>query len=350
MAEKSGTLLESVGQIQPSIVKALHPLWITTVEELVTTAYEDKGRAGLASALQMTPAEVEAMAQDLLPLVPLDVQQQMHIPPRVYGLGALDTFDGGQPKGLFDEEGLSKSLPERVSLVDQMPAIRNQGMRGTCVAHACAALREYQTGQTQANFSEQFLYWAARQQPLIAAVLKNRPGTPLLFGMNALKNYGICTEADWPYSPDPTPGNEEQGPPPADVLIKARAYRIKEYWFLWPRDVLNLKTYLEAGRAIVFTVPTFDIWSGVMSTRTGAIRMPMASEKPLNRFAWLNSTHALYLVGYQDDKTVPGGGYFIVRNSWGTDWATQCPDGPGYCWLPYDYLKRYGLTAFTSRK
>ncbi len=350
MAEKQGTLLESVGQVQPSIVKALRPLWITTVEELVSTAFEDKGRAGLAGALQMTPAELQAMAQDLLPLIPPDVRQQMNLPPRAHGLGALDTFDGSQPGTLFDEGDSGKLLPERVSLVDQMPPIRNQSLRGTCVAHACAALREYQSGQTLTNFSEQFLYWAARQQPLISTFLKNRPGTLLLFGMNALKTYGICSEADWPYNPDPIPGNEEQGPPPPDVLTKAKANRIQEHWFLLPRDVLNLKTYLDAGRAIVFTVPTFDIWGGVMTDRTGVVRMPLAAEKPVNRFAWLNSTHALLMVGYQDDQTVPGGGYFIVRNSWGTDWASQCPDGPGYCWLPYEYLRRYGLTAFTSKK
>ena len=268
MAEKPGTLLESVGTIRPAVVSALRPLWITTVEELVTTAYEDRGQAGLADVLQMTPAEVEAMAQDLLPLIPQDVQQQMRLPPRAFGLGALDTVDGSQPRGLFDEEGVSKRLPERVSWVHHMPAIRNQGLRGTCVAHACAALREYQAGQTQANLSEQFLYWAARQQPLIAAFLRNRPGTLLLYGMNALKNYGICSETDWPYNPDPIPGNEEQGPPPADVLAKARANHIPEFWFLWPRDVLNLKTYMDAGRAIVFTVPTFDIWSSVMTTRS----------------------------------------------------------------------------------
>lgn len=85
-----------------------------------------------------------------------------------------------------------------------------------------------------------------------------------------------------------------------------------------------------------------------MISRTGVIRMPMAPEGTRNPIAWLESAHALCMVGYQDDETVPGGGYFIVRNSWGPDWATQCPDGRGYCWLPYDYLQRYGLTSFTA--
>lgn len=35
-------------------------------------------------------------------------------------------------------------------------------------------------------------------------------------------------------------------------------------------------------------------------------------------------------MGYQDDASSPGGGYFLVRNSWGTSWGYQCPYGAGY--------------------
>ncbi len=31
--------------------------------------------------------------------------------------------------------------------------------------------------------------------------------------------------------------------------------------------------------------------------------------------------HAILIVGYTDDTTVSGGGYFVVRNSWGTGWG-----------------------------
>jgi C1A family cysteine protease len=51
-----------------------------------------------------------------------------------------------------------------------------------------------------------------------------------------------------------------------------------------------------------------------------------------------NNGHAVLLVGYQDSRDTPGGGYFIVRNSWGTGWGQSCPYGPGYGTIPYQYI------------
>ena len=33
--------------------------------------------------------------------------------------------------------------------------------------------------------------------------------------------------------------------------------------------------------------------------------------------------HDVILVGWQDDTSIPGGGYWILRNSWGTSWCEQ---------------------------
>ena len=47
--------------------------------------------------------------------------------------------------------------------------------------------------------------------------------------------------------------------------------------------------------------------------------------------------HSIQIVGYEDDTTgtVPGGGYWIIKNSWGTGWNTT---GPQY--VNYGYGRR----------
>jgi hypothetical protein len=55
------------------------------------------------------------------------------------------------------------------------------------------------------------------------------------------------------------------------------------------------------------------------------------------------------LVGYQDSAASPGGGYFIVRNSWGTTgWGYQCPYGAGYGTIPYQYITNEAWEAYTA--
>ena len=40
--------------------------------------------------------------------------------------------------------------------------------------------------------------------------------------------------------------------------------------------------------------------------------------------------HTVSLIGYKDDSTCPGGGYWIVKNSWDTTWGDN-----GYGYIPY---------------
>ena len=49
----------------------------------------------------------------------------------------------------------------------------------------------------------------------------------------------------------------------------------------------------------------------------------------------------------------PGGGVFLVRNSWGTGWAKNNPVanhdsvGAGYALVPYAYIAKYCGEAYT---
>ena len=52
--------------------------------------------------------------------------------------------------------------------------------------------------------------------------------------------------------------------------------------------------------------------------------------------------HAMLLVGYEDDGSMPGGGAFIVRNSWGGNWGED-----GYGKIPYAYIELFAMSAAT---
>ena len=57
--------------------------------------------------------------------------------------------------------------------------------------------------------------------------------------------------------------------------------------------------------------------------------------------AWLG-VHGMLIVGYVDNASSPGGGYFLVRNSLGEAWGNR-----GYGKLPYAYVACFALEAGT---
>ena len=86
-------------------------------------------------------------------------------------------------------------------------------------------------------------------------------------------------------------------------------------------SVSAIKTALTAYGPLVTTMAVYyDFYSyksGVYEYTTGA----------------LQGYHAILIVGFQDDTSVNGGGYFIVKNSWGTDWGEA-----GYFKIAYNQL------------
>jgi C1A family cysteine protease len=216
--------------------------------------------------------------------------------------------------------------------------VRNQGQRGTCVAHACSAVREYLTGPAgpAADFSEQHLYWNCKAHDLLPGA-----GTFIRVGMSRLQEDGVAGEADWPYNPNVIPGNEGHGPPPAGLEGRAAANKIQSYTTLAATSVPALRQALADGSPIAFAVPVYNSWFSAPANTTGDIRLPLPGEKSAGG-------HAMCMVGYETDPDVPGGGFFLVRNSWGTGWAGQNPTAPGHARLPFAYIEKHGKSAYIA--
>ncbi len=334
MADKQGTPLADIIGFPVDLADRLAGLWITTADEFYS-ATDGDGALGLAGFLGISEENVAALAD----LVSPDVSMRAVGPIEFPGLGALDDEPGLDPTEAPAAAPGRGALPTLVNLIDLMPPVRDQKSRGTCVAHACAAVREYLLGPDASpagDLSEQFLYWACKERD-------NWPGegTWIKVGMEVLQSLGVCPEPVWPYNPNKIPGNEGHGPAPAGAAEAAGAYKISQGELLQARWVSAMKETLAAGKPVAFAVPVYRYWLTEPVKSTGDLRMPLANEQSIGG-------HAMAIVGYQDDATVPGGGYFMIRNSWGETWAKDGALGAGYGRLPYEFISQHSRSAYTA--
>ncbi len=334
MAEKQGIPLLDITGFPVDLADRLDALWITTADEFYSAADGD-GALGLAEHLGVSEENVRALADLVLP----EVTRRSVGDVQFHGLGSLDDEPGLDPSDAPAAAPGRSVLPTLVNLIDLMPPVRDQKERGTCVAHACAAVREYLLGpdaSAAANLSEQYLYWACKEKD-------NWPGegTWIKVGMEVLQAQGICPEPVWSYNPKKVADNEGQGPAPADAQEAAAAYKIAKGELLQARWVDSMKQTLAAGKPVAFAVPVYRYWLTEPAKSTGDVRMPLSNEQTIGG-------HAMAMVGYQDDPSVPGGGYFMIRNSWGETWAKDSALGAGYARLPYQFISQFGRSAYSA--
>ncbi len=229
-----------------------------------------------------------------------------------------------------------------VDLRARMPDIRNQGNRPTSAAFAVCSLREsllHSAKQKVVALSAQFLYWQC----------KNRDGDPLEEGtrlgvaMDVVREVGVPPARLWRYSPSPDPtGNEGQGAPPKEstLLNKASEFKVNRFIRLRSRDVRALRSVLDSANVVTFAANTFACWDYPATVLSGDIPLPLPGENT-------DGGQAVCLVGYEDNPALPGGGAFLIHNSWGTGWGEKNRYGAGYGTLSYAYAALYGLEAYT---
>jgi C1A family cysteine protease len=236
----------------------------------------------------------------------------------------------------------AQALPPMVNLIAEMQPVRDQGGRGTCVAHASTAVAEHywRSQQKTVDLSRQFLYWACKQND-------GHPqdeGTWVGVAMPQLQNTGCCLETTWPYVMTTVAGNESQNPPPTDAMAEAPQFLIPKFNQLAPTSIQDIKGELAAGRCVAFSIPVFNSWYlNDEVTRTGEIVNPIPDENDVGG-------HAMCFVGYEDlpGQTALAGGKFYLRNSWDGNWATDSILGtPGYGTIPYSYIGRLGIEAYS---
>jgi C1A family cysteine protease len=179
------------------------------------------------------------------------------------------------------------------------------------------------------DLSEQFLYHETKR-------IDGAPGscgTWQVKALQVLSTLGACREQVWGYNS--TPPCNQNGFPPAAARPDAAERKCAPV-VLGPHDVQGARSLLASGRILGVSIPVYASWANSAAVRlTGRVTMRLAGEPVIGG-------HAVCLVGYQDDAGHPGGGYFILRNSWGRQWAAGSAYGPGYGTIPYAYVGRDG--------
>jgi hypothetical protein len=345
-------LLSEAPGLTPRQIKVLKDAWIVTAQEFVALAQcPDVVRKPLARALNVDLAGLDALAQAAERVIPAtrdvrSLQLGLEAAQADYGRGAMldePAEEAARRRSLppYEPAGARKVLAPAGDLLDQLPELRSQGGRGTCVAHATLALREQLEIAAGApkniNLSEQFVYWWCKAHDGIPAT----SGTYVAVALRCLRELGAPLEEMWPYVSDPVGPDEGQGPPPAGCANGDPALRTARTIELNPSDIGGIKTCLAEGRAVAFSVPVFDSWyySGA-SRRWGKITLPLPGEAE-------DGGHAMTLVGYQDDPAAPGGGYFLVRNSW-QPWSYDGVWQEGYGAISYAYISRHANAVFSA--
>jgi C1A family cysteine protease len=107
------------------------------------------------------------------------------------------------------------------------------------------------------------------------------------------------------------------------------------------RDVGQIREAIGLQRPVAIGIPVYASWfESPVVRKYGNLTVPLPGEAPEP------IGHAVALVGFADDEDFAGGGYFVVRNSWGGTWGTESGFGAGYGTIPYRYVEGYNWDAW----
>jgi hypothetical protein len=191
--------------------------------------------------------------------------------------------------------------------------VYDQGELGSCTAQAIGAAFHYeQLRQGLRAFcpSRLFIYYNERQ---FENTVAEDSGASLRDGMLAIYRIGVCEEEKWPYAP-----SDFTMRPTSECYATASLNRCKRYARV-RQDLESLKGCLVAGHPFVFG---FMVYSDFLEEDLVGGKMPFPPT------GVLQGGHAVQACGYDDEKQC-----FIVRNSWGQDWAEG-----GHFYMPYPFI------------
>ena len=209
-------------------------------------------------------------------------------------------------------------------LIKYISHVYDQGSLNSCTANAlCSAYglelmrQSEKSNKTYKYFdsSRLFLFYNSR---LFDRKTDESTGVALRDTFKAMKKYGVCTEALWPY--------DEQNvslEPSTSCYQEGLGNSIENYAHL-SQNIDQFRASLKAGYPICFLFEIYSSFWKLENNTTGLMSVPtkdeIRQEEP--------SLHAVLAVGYDDDAQL-----ITVLNSWGRRFGDD-----GYFYMPYEYI------------
>lgn len=204
--------------------------------------------------------------------------------------------------------------------------VKHQGECGSCYSFAANAAAEgaynVATGKYDANcadFSESFIIWCLGKISPYSDHFGGCEGADSdYYELQALTEKGIINESVFPYT---------ESDPGECKYLNNSAVKFKSWHRVNCNDTEAIKTAIKnfgVVDAAVLVTSAFEAYeSGIYKdTNTSCDADPCYSAE---------TNHAIALVGWDDNN---GDGYWILRNSWGTDWGED-----GYMRISYNAAK-----------
>jgi C1A family cysteine protease len=216
---------------------------------------------------------------------------------------------------------LTNRSSNRVDLRPHCTSVENQGKLGSCTGQAIAGAIELlnKRKKKQTDISRLFIYYYER---MIMGTINYDSGAYIRDGIKATNKYGAPLEKLWPYN------IARFKTSPVNEAIKDA---VKRKVTLYQR-VENFNGCIDAlsnGYPVIIGFHVYSSFESKTVAKTGYMPYPNKRKEKLI------GGHAVLLVGY--DKANE---YFIVRNSWGTNWGDK-----GYFYMPFSVIKDTSMSG-----
>jgi C1A family cysteine protease len=201
--------------------------------------------------------------------------------------------------------GLPTRLDWRANPGNFVTPVRNQGSCGSCWAFATTGalesyilIREGRPAQDD-NRAEEIL--------LSCSTAGTCNGGYIGTASNYIRDTGLPPETYFTYTASATDNSCANAKPGWENATSKIAS-----WSYVNTTSISIDAIKNALASYGPLVTTMDVYADFFNYRSGVYEYVSGAYQ---------GGHAILIVGYQDDPIVHGGGYFIVKNSWGTGWG-----------------------------